>query len=152
MTSPRLSLKRMPVAEVMATEVKTIEAGMSVEDCIGLMRDNDIGCAVVIDKGVPVGIFTERDLLRSAAYGPERLGLTMREVMSRPLKTIPPTSTLWEAIEVMNKARIRHLPIVEGERLVGVLTERDLMRLFFSHKDLLLSAISLEETRRFMLG
>lgn len=152
MAGTRLSLRTMPVEDLMTREVKTIEGRNSLEDCIGVMRGNDIGCAVVVEKGTPVGIFTERDLLRKVADGKANLQLTMTEVMSNPLKTISPTASIWDAIEIMNNSKIRHLPVVDKGRLVGIITERDLFQLFFSQRDLLLSAITQEEMRRFMFG
>jgi CBS domain-containing protein len=140
----------MPVENVMTKVVKTIEGRKSVEDSIKLMRENDIGCVVVMEKETPTGIFTERDLLKMVAEDPSNLRLTMIDAMSKPLKTILPTATIWEAIEVMNESRIRHLPVVDGGKLVGILSQRDMLRLFFSHKNLLLAAIGLEEMRRFM--
>jgi len=134
----------------MTRTVKTIEGRKLVEDSIKLMKENDIGCVVVTEKEVPVGIFTERDLLRRVAEDPNNLRLAMRDAMSKPLKTILPAATVWDAIEVMNNDKIRHLPVVDKGKLIGILSQRDLLRLFFSHKTLLLAAIGLEEMRRFM--
>lgn len=142
----------MRVAEVMTKEVKTVESDGTFEDSVRVMVANDIGCVVVTSESSPVGMFTERDVLRRAAQGQERLSLAMRDVMSTPLVTIAPTATIWDAIETMNDKKIRHLPVVEKGALVGILTQKDLLRLFFSYKELLLSAINLEEMRRFMLG
>ena len=142
----------MPVRDVMTKVVRTIEGGRSLEDSLRIMVGNDIGCVVVVEKEAPVGIFTERDVLRRAGEGQDRLSLAMKDVMSKPLVTIAPTATIWDAIEAMNGNKIRHLPVVDGGALVGILTQKDLFRLFFSYKELLLSAINREETRRFMLG
>lgn len=141
----------MRVAEVMTKAVSTVESGRTFEESLVVMVANDIGCVVVTEKGSPVGIFTERDVLRRAAQGQERLQLAMKDVMSKPLITVAPKATIWEAIELMIASKVRHLPVVDGGALVGILTQRDLFRLFFSYKELLLSAINLEEMRRFMM-
>lgn len=141
----------MRVAEVMTKAVSTVESGRTLEESLAVMVANDIGCVVVTEKGSPVGIFTERDVLRRAAQGQERLQLAMKDVMSKPLITVAPKATIWEAIELMIASKVRHLPVVDGGALVGILTQRDLFRLFFSYKELLLSAINLEEMRRFMM-
>jgi signal-transduction protein with cAMP-binding, CBS, and nucleotidyltransferase domain len=145
------SLRTMRVAEVMTKGVKTVESGRTFEDSLTLMVANDIGCVVVTEEGSPVGIFTERDVLRRAAQGQERLQLAMKDVMSKPLVTVAPTATIWEAMESMSASKVRHLPVVDGGALVGILTQRDMFRLFFSYKELLLSAINLEEMWRFMM-
>lgn len=148
----RPSLQRMPVESIMTTGVITIEGSKLVEDCVKLMSKNDIGCVVVVDKDSPLGMFTERDLLRTLAKDVGNLHLTMTDAMNKPLKTILPAATVWDAIEMMNNGRIRHLPVVDKGKLVGILTVRDLVRLIFSKKDLILAGIGQEEMRRLMLG
>jgi CBS domain-containing protein len=152
MAEKRPSLRGLRVEDVMTKEVKTIDGGKPLQDCIKMMRDSEIGCVIVTEKGTPVGIFTERDLLRKVAEDPGNLRLAMSDVMSGPLSTILPAATIWDAIRAMNNSKIRHLPVVNNGRLVGILTERDVFRLFFSYNDLMLAALKLEETRRFLSG
>jgi CBS domain-containing protein len=148
----KISLKRMPVERLMGKPVKTVEGGKSFEDSLKAMRKDDVGCVIVTEGGAPVGIITERDVLRRVADDPGSLRLTMREVMSKPLRSVTSATTVWDAMEAMEGNKIRHLAVVDGGELVGVLTERDILRLFLANKNLLLDAIGKEETRRFMLG
>ena len=150
-TEKKPSLRTMRVAEVMTRIVKTVDSARTLEDSLEVMAANDIGCVVVTEKGAPVGIFTERDVLRRAAQGKVALELAMSDVMSTPLVTISPTATIWDAMKAMSDDKVRHLPVVDGGALLGIITQRDLFRLFFSYKELLLSAINLEEMRRFMM-
>lgn len=126
----------------MTKQVKTIGGSRLLVECVRLMKSANIGSVVVVEKDKPVGIFTERDLVRRIADGAESLTLTMTQVMSKPLKTILPTATVWDAITLMGRSDVRRLPVVEKGRLVGILTERDIFRFILSHQNLLLEAVS----------
>ncbi len=137
-----LSLIDAPVGTAMTKGVKTIGASRSLADCVRLMSDNDIGEIVVVENDKPVGIFTERDLVRKMADGADSLKRKMTEVMSKPLTTILPKAAVWDAITLMGRKNIRRLPVVESGKLVGMLTERDVFRIILSHQNLLLEVVS----------
>ncbi len=139
-----LSLAEVSVGSIMTRQVRTIEGSRLLIECVRIMRDANIGSIVVLgsdDK--PVGIFTERDLIRRMADRPESLELPMSQVMSKPLTTISPSATIWDAITLMGRSNIRRLPVVDKEKkLVGILTETDVFRLILSQQTLLLESIS----------
>jgi CBS domain-containing protein len=137
-----LSLIDVPVGRVMTKKVWTIEGSMRLVDCVSMMKGADVGCLVVVEQGRPIGIFTERDLVRKIAEGPESLGLSMAQVMSTPLTTVAPGTTIWDAITLMGRLNIRRLPVVESGKLVGILTEKDILRLVVSQQSLLLESVS----------
>jgi len=128
----------------MTRDVKTIDAAKTVGDAIKTMRDANIGCLVVVGKDqTPVGMFTERDLLRKIAdKGHSILGLAMAQVMSKPLTIISPVATIWDAVTLMGRTDIRRLPVVENGHLIGILTERDVLRLILAQQSLLLESVS----------
>ena len=128
----------------MTKDVKTVDATKTLTDGIKMMRDANIGSLVVMGKDeTPVGIFTERDLVRRVAEkGHGVLAMPMAQVMSKPLTIISPVATIWDAVTLMGRADIRRLPVVENGRLVGILTERDVFRLILSRQNLLLESIS----------
>jgi CBS domain-containing protein len=140
----QLSLIDAPVRSAMTKDVKTIEATKTLGDGIKIMRDANIGCLVVMGKDkTPVGIFTERDLVRRLAEkGHGVLGLTMAQTMNKPLTIISPVATIWDAITLMGRADIRRLPVVENGHIVGILTERDVLRLILAQQSLLLESVS----------
>jgi CBS domain-containing protein len=139
---PKLSLIDIPVGRVMTKKVWTIEGNMRLVDCVSIMKGADVGSLVVVEQGRPIGIFTERDLVRRIAESADTLGLPMVQVMSKPLTTIAPSATVWDAITLMGKLNIRRVPVVENGKLVGVLTERDVLRLVLSQQSLLLESVS----------
>jgi len=137
-----LAFTGISVKDVMTKDVKTIEKGSKVRDCVALMHTYRIGCVIVVEGRKPVGIFTERDLVRIVATERDGLELSMEKVMSTPLTTISSSASIWDAVMVMGGKGIRRLPAVEREMLVGIVTEKDIFRLVFARKDLILEAIS----------
>jgi CBS domain-containing protein len=130
------------VKDVMTRDVKTIEKDSKVRGCVAIMHTHRIGCVVVVEGRKPVGIFTERDLVRIVASERDALDLSIEKVMSTPLTTISSSASIWDAVMVMGGKGIRRLPAVERETLVGIVTEKDIFRLVFARKDLILEAIS----------
>ena len=113
---------------VMTSEVVTVGPDEPVEAAIRAMLDHDIGAVVVARDGDPLGLFTERDVTRRVLDGEDLLHRPVSEVMSAPAVTVAADTEVVEIFKLMNDRRIRRLPIVEGGRLVGIVTERDLLR------------------------
>jgi CBS domain-containing protein len=95
------------------------------------MVSKDIGSLIVLKSGKPVGIITERDVTRISLRA--TIGENIHEdiagrLMSSPLITMPPETPIWQAFEEIVSKKIRRLPIVEQDRLVGIVTERDLFK------------------------
>jgi CBS domain-containing protein len=116
------------VGEIMTKDVVTVSPGDSVERAVRLMVDHEIGSVVVVEEGRPVGVFTERDLTRRILDERELLTRPVADVMSAPVVSAPPDTQIVDAFETINAKNIRRLLIVEGDRLLGIVTERDLMR------------------------
>jgi len=116
------------LSEIMTTNVVTIDISERVEEALRLMVKFDVGSVIVTDKQKPVGIITERDITRAALRGDSLLKLPARSLMSRPLQTTTPNMEIWKTFEVMLKLGVRRLPVVENEKLVGIVTEKDLTR------------------------
>lgn len=113
----------------MVGEVITIEADVAVRKAVRLMNDREIGCLVVVQDGKPAGIVTERDMLkRVLVAGRDPRAIEVAEVMSKPLLFIEPEKEIEEAVKLMFKHKIKKLPVVENERLVGLVTLTDLIR------------------------
>jgi len=88
----------------------------------------EIGSVLVGKENEPVGIVTERDILRVVARGLDPKNVKLREIMSTPLITIPSDATIEEASEIMTKKMVRRLPVVEKKKIVGMITSRDITR------------------------
>jgi CBS domain-containing protein len=119
----------MGVKDVMVKEVIAVEADAKVRDAVELMNKNEIGCLIVQKRGKPVGMITERDILKKIvcqSKNPEEVRVS--EIMSRPLVVGKVDMDLEEAARLMLKRNIKKLPIVNGGKLVGLITLTDVVR------------------------
>jgi len=120
----------------MVTNLITIEAGATAKKAAELMDKHDISCLVVVSYGNPVGIVTERDMLRRVLLQKRDLGKTrVGNIMSAPLIASNPQADIRDAIRLMNERRIKKLPVIEEGQLVGLVSLTDVMRslAFFEH-------------------
>src|SRR5262249_814005 len=94
------------------------------------MARERISCVVIVSGRKPVGIVSERDVVRAVGERPGMLvGMKVREMMSSPVVSLPPSATVSEATRLMAARRFRRFPIVDDEgRLVGLITQTDLLR------------------------
>lgn len=122
------SMQRDVLSEVMTSTVVTVEPTDPIRAAVRAMVEHGVGCCVVVEEDRPVGIFTERDLMRGLLEEPWILAVEVRAVMSAPLLTATPATSIDEAFETMTSWGIRRLPVVDRGRLVGIVTERDLLR------------------------
>ncbi|MDH5460878.1 MAG: CBS domain-containing protein [Candidatus Bathyarchaeota archaeon] len=119
----------MNVKDVMVEAVITVEADTKVRDAVKLMNENEIGCLVVEKSGKPVGIVTERDVLKKIvcqSENPEEVRVS--EIMSAPLVLGDVDMDLEEVARLMLKRSIKKLPIVNREKLIGLITLTDIVR------------------------
>ena len=118
------------VRDLMSSNVISIAPRTAFMEAIQAMLDNRYSCMVVVEAGLPVGIITERDIVRLLA---EFLAnrpiamITVSEVMSSPVVTVTETTTLFDALVVSNSQKIRHLPVVDEQgRMTGLVTQSNL--------------------------
>ena len=113
----------------MEKNVATIVAQNTVHDAVVLMTKKKKGCIIITEENTPVGIITERDIVRRLVYPNLPQGETkVSEIMSKPLVTIDPDSSIKDAARLMVKNAIRRLPVVKHNKLVGILTTVDLVK------------------------
>ena len=120
------------LSEILAkkgTEVFSLPPDALVFDAIGIMAKNSVGALLVIDEGALVGIISERDYARKVILqGKLSKQTQVREVMTTPVWFVPPETRVDEAMRLMTEQRIRHLPVLEGTRLAGLVSMGDLVR------------------------
>ncbi len=121
----------MKIEEILRSkghDVVTITESKSVLDAAQVLVDHNIGGLVVMEGERPTGILTERDILRLTARNPGELGsIQVGSVMTRELITARPEDQLAEMMDVMTESKIRHLPVMEGDRLAGIISIGDLV-------------------------
>jgi CBS domain-containing protein len=113
--------------DIMAAEVLTTSAERPVAEVTSMMVKVRVGSAVVMQGSWLAGILTERDVLRAAASGSDLTKSPVSEWMTRNPITATPDTTLEEAAEVMLSNGFRHLPVVEGRELQGMVSIRDVL-------------------------
>lgn len=117
------------VLEAKSHHVEKVDLSATVASAVGLMNEREIGSVLVFDGARLVGIFTERDVL-VRVVGERRDPTTVRvgAVMTPMPKVIEPTTTVGQAMALMTARRHRHLPVVDGDRVVGLVSQGDLTR------------------------
>ena len=134
------------VSEIMTSDViHTITDEASASDAAKQMKTVHRGCLVIVKRGQPLGIVTERDLVqRVIAVGADPSTIRISQVMSRPLVFVGPEALVTDAARVMSENRIRRLPVVDGMVLVGIVTVTDFAKYLKkkSASDPMLSAMS----------
>jgi CBS domain-containing protein len=113
--------------DIMTTEVLTISAERPVAEVTGMMVKARVGSAVVLQGSWLAGILTERDVLRAAASHSDLTKSPVLEWMTRDPVTATPDTTIEEAADVMLTNGFRHLPVLEGRSLRGVVSIRDVL-------------------------
>ena len=107
-------------------EVWTVDPEASVYEALELMADKDIGAVLVLDQGMLVGIFSERDYARKVVLrGKTSRETTVGELMTRVLFYVTPQQTVEECLALMTQKRVRHLPVLEGAKLTGMISIGD---------------------------
>lgn len=110
-------------------QVYTISRTATVSEAVREMNEKGVGSLLVIDGRHPVGIFTERDVLRRIVDADRDPALTrVGEVMTRDLAAIEPSWHVEDAMRLMTERRLRHLPVMEGGEVLGMISIGDLLR------------------------
>jgi len=119
----------MKIEKLMVKDVTTLQLDTSAYDAVKLMNRKRIGCLVILYNDEIVGILTERDLLKRVlekCKNPKETGVS--EIMTRHVIVGKPDMQLVEATRLMFENKVKKLPIVEGKRLVGIVTLTDIAR------------------------
>ena len=121
-----MSLK---IEDIMVEDVVAVPEKATVREAAELMSKYEIGCLVVVRKGKPVGIVTETDMVKRVILQPVDPGeIKVGEIMSEPLVVGAPQMDIDEASRIMRKRKIKKLPVIESGRLVGLVTNTDIVR------------------------
>lgn len=122
----------MNIANLLATKgslVVTTRPEQTIREALSLLARHNIGALVVVDEGtMPVGIVSERDIVREAARSEQLFARTVRDIMTRDLVLGTPQDDLLAVGNTMTDKRIRHLPIVDKGRLVGIVSIGDVVK------------------------
>ena len=122
----------MNIASILATKgdkVVTVRAEQSIREALGVLAQHNIGALVVVDAGMrPIGILSERDIVRAAARDEKVFPLLVSQLMTRDLVLGEPGDDLGAVGHTMVQRRIRHLPVMAGGKLVGMVSIGDVVK------------------------
>ena len=113
------------VKDIMTKEVVTIDTNKSVFEAAELMSSKGLGCVIVVIQAFPVGIITERDIVRRIVAKRSSPDVKVTEIMTKTLITVDPDTSLKEAARVMSTNKIRRLPVLKNNKLVGIVVASD---------------------------
>ena len=116
----------MRVSEIMTEAAVLDQADDTLVEAARKMWKQQTGSLLVVDGEDLVGIITERDILKAVAHGTPLDQASISDVMSKDPTTVGPGTSLREAAKIMADRWIRHLPVVDGGKLVGIVSQRDL--------------------------
>lgn len=116
------------VRDIMSKDVRVVRPDSSVKEVVATMNKFNIGSIIVVQGDRPVGIITERDILRrivEPCLAPEIL--TARQIMTSPLLTIGETASIDEAAQLMATKKVKKLPVMNKKKLIGIVTLTDIV-------------------------
>jgi len=117
------------VNEVMSKNLLSLDKSTTLQEAAEHMKRLCIGCVIVTENNIPIGIITERDFVTKIAAEGRPLFTEIKEVMSSPLITIDPEETIWEASELMKEKLIHKLPVKGNDGIVGIITTTDIVKI-----------------------
>ncbi len=117
------------VADLMSSPVVTADPDETIAEVATRMTDKGVGSVVVVDGEAPVGILTERDMVRIGAAGVDNSSAKVTDWMTAEPDTVSPTTEVTEAFENLSERGYRHIPVVSDGRLIGIVSLRDLMKI-----------------------
>ena len=116
----------MNIRDVMTPNPRTVSPDESIQNAARIMRDEDTGAIPLVENGRPVGVVTDRDIVVRAVADGGQLDRPVRDIATTNIVSVTPDMSTREANELMREHQVRRLPVVEGERLVGMVSLGDL--------------------------
>jgi len=119
----------LELLEKKSPDIHTVTPDLAVIDALRLMAEKKIGAVLVMEQAHLVGIFSERDYARKVVLNNRASTSTqIKEIMTAEPITVPPTTRVGQCLELMTERRIRHLPVVEEDKVLGVISIGDLVK------------------------
>ncbi|MBI5818565.1 MAG: CBS domain-containing protein [Verrucomicrobia bacterium] len=141
----------MPVSAVLAQKgpmVVSIQSDVTVFDAITLMSEKNVGALPVLEKGRLVGMISERDYTRKIALkGKLSKETSVQEIMSRQVSVAKPDDSIEECMRLMTDKHVRHLPVMEGDKMLGIVSIGDLVKWIIS-----VQAETIEQLQKYIAG
>jgi CBS domain-containing protein len=118
---------KISVRDIMTKSVIVVDSTITVNDAAKLMEDVKVGSIIVMENNIPVGIVTDRDFVVKIVAHAYQISTSVKQIMSTPLIVIGPDESVWMVVDLMYTRGIRKLPIVEDDKVIGIITATDLV-------------------------
>jgi CBS domain-containing protein len=123
-------------------EVLSVSPETSVFDALGVMAEKNVGALLVIEGGKLAGIFSERDYARKVILkGKVSREVPVREIMTSHVLYVRPDQTIEDCMALMTDKRVRHLPVLDGERLAGVISIGDVVKAIITEQEFIIEQL-----------
>jgi len=116
------------VKDIMIKEVVTLEVSKTVFEAAKLMAEKSLGCLIIVAQALPVGIITERDIVRRIVAKRTSVDIKVSDVMTKTLITVKPETSLREAARILSDNKIHRMPVIKDKELVGIVAASDFVR------------------------
>jgi CBS domain-containing protein len=137
MTTVKLYLQRK------GSEVWSTQPEATVYEALRLMAEKDIGALLVLESGKVVGMFSERDYARKLILqGKSSKGTLVRDIMTSRVVCVSPQHTIEECMAVMTEKRIRHLPVMEADQVMGMISIGDVVKSIISEQEFVIEQLT----------
>ncbi|MBA4458908.1 MAG: CBS domain-containing protein, partial [Nitrosopumilaceae archaeon] len=120
--------QKTTLKEIMNTSVVSVDSSVTATDAAKLMENSKVGAIIVFENASPVGIITDRDFAIKITAHSYPIDTPVRRIMSSPLISIDPDSDVWTASDLMSTRNVRKLPVIEDDKVVGIVTSSDLVK------------------------
>jgi CBS domain-containing protein len=121
------------VKQIMGKSVVSVDSSITATDAAKMMEDTGVGAIIVLENNMPVGIVTDRDFAIKITAHSYPIDTPVRRIMSSPLIFIDPDSDLWVASDLMSTRNVRKLPVIDDDKVIGMITSSDLVKHIADH-------------------
>ena len=148
-----MSIESTPVSSLMTRNVITQTEDQNVHAVSKTMHENNIGCVVIVrnkdrdndisSSNKPIGIITERDVVRLlGSLNPSLLHIPLHDIMTKPVITVSANSSIRDVIQTMQQKNVRRLVISNGEKMTGIITDKDIFKAIMNNQNLIPSLLN----------
>lgn len=126
-------MQKIVVGKIMNNSVVSVDSSVSATDAAKMMEDTDVGAVIILENGSPIGIVTDRDFAIKITAHSYPIDTPVRRIMSTPLISVDSSSDVWEASDLMSARNVRKLPVIDDDKVVGIITSSDIVKYIADH-------------------
>jgi len=118
---------KITVRDIMTKSVIAVDSSITVNEAAKMMEDVKVGAVIVMENNTPVGIITDRDFAVKIVAHAYQISTPVKQIMSTPLVAITPDESVWMVADLMYSRGIRKVPVIEDDKVIGIITATDLV-------------------------